>query len=122
MGFRINIHTERNHRFLCNFTLSSSEGSDHIQSLRFNRLLFGNGLLANKGERCQRFSGYINSFIDVGEHHRRQRKMLNPVFSIAHMREMSSLILTPHSILFTLNSIPVPIFYNVTNNVSTLHL
>lgn len=48
----------------------------------FNRLLFGNGLLANKGER-----------------HRRQRKMLNPVFSIAHMREM------------------VPIFYNVTHNL-----
>lgn len=48
----------------------------------FNRLLFGNGLLANKGER-----------------HRKQRKMLNPVFSIAHMREM------------------IPIFYNVTHNL-----
>ncbi|EDR04679.1 uncharacterized protein LACBIDRAFT_303978 [Laccaria bicolor S238N-H82] len=65
----------------------------------FNRLLFGNGLLANKGERCERFSGYTNSFSDVGERHRRQRKMLNPVFSIAHMREM------------------VPIFYNVTHNL-----
>lgn len=96
--------------------------TDHVQSLRFNRLLFGNGLLANKGERCERFSGYTNSSIDVGERHRKQRKMLNPVFSIAHMREMSALILTPYSFLFTLNSIPVPIFYNVTHNVSTPHL
>ncbi|KAK7038700.1 hypothetical protein VNI00_010584 [Paramarasmius palmivorus] len=36
-----------------------------------NQLLFGKGLLST-----------------LGEHHRRQRKMLNPVFSIAHMREM----------------------------------
>ena len=65
------------------------------------------------------FTGYTNPFIDVREHHRRQRKMLNPVFSIAHLREMSLLILTPHYFLFTLNSIPVPIFYNVTHSVST---
>ena len=66
------------------------------------------------------FPGYTNPFIGVGEHHRRQRKMLNPVFSIAHLREMSLLILTPHYFLFTLNSIPVPIFYNVTHNVTPL--
>uniref|UniRef100_A0A0W0FSP6 Cytochrome p450 n=1 Tax=Moniliophthora roreri TaxID=221103 RepID=A0A0W0FSP6_MONRR len=36
-----------------------------------NKLLFGNGLLST-----------------LGEHHRKQRKMLNPVFSIAHMRDM----------------------------------
>lgn len=48
----------------------------------FNGLVFGKGLVATKGE-----------------HHRRQRKMLNPVFSIAHMREM------------------IPIFYNVTHNL-----
>ncbi|KAH9481617.1 Cytochrome P450 monooxygenase 91 [Psilocybe cubensis] len=35
----------------------------------------------------------------VGEQHRKQRKMLNPVFSIAHMREM------------------VPIFYQVTHQL-----
>ncbi|TFK27109.1 cytochrome P450 [Coprinopsis marcescibilis] len=39
--------------------------------LRFNKVVFGHGLLAT-----------------LGEHHRKQRKMLNPVFSIAHMREM----------------------------------
>ncbi|KAJ3510085.1 hypothetical protein NLJ89_g4875 [Agrocybe chaxingu] len=44
-----------------------------------NRLMFGHGLLGT-----------------LGEQHRKQRKMLNPVFSIAHMRDM------------------VPTFYNVT--------
>ncbi|KAF8896617.1 cytochrome P450 [Infundibulicybe gibba] len=43
-----------------------------------NRLAFGEGLLAT-----------------MGDHHRKQRKMLNPVFSIAHMRNM------------------VPIFYQI---------
>lgn len=49
--------------------------------LEVNKLTFGPGLLSS-----------------LGEQHRKQRKMLNPVFSIAHMREM------------------VPIFYNVTRN------
>ncbi|PPQ67522.1 hypothetical protein CVT25_006063 [Psilocybe cyanescens] len=44
-----------------------------------NKIIFGHGLLGT-----------------LGEQHRKQRKMLNPVFSIAHMREM------------------VPIFYHVT--------
>ncbi|KAF8966255.1 cytochrome P450 [Flammula alnicola] len=44
-----------------------------------NKLIFGEGLLGT-----------------LGEQHRKQRKMLNPVFSIAHMREM------------------IPTFYNVT--------
>ncbi|TFK18274.1 cytochrome P450 [Coprinopsis marcescibilis] len=38
---------------------------------RVNDLLFGKGLLST-----------------LGEHHRRQRKMLNPVFSVAHLRGM----------------------------------
>ncbi|KAF9261474.1 cytochrome P450 [Marasmius fiardii PR-910] len=45
-------------------------------------LMFGGGLLGT-----------------IGERHRKQRKMLNPVFSIAHMREM------------------VPIFYEVTHRL-----
>ena len=40
--------------------------------LRFRRLVFGPGL-----------------FGTLGEHHRRQRKLLNPVFSIAHMRHLT---------------------------------
>ncbi|KAF5382086.1 hypothetical protein D9615_004310 [Tricholomella constricta] len=47
-----------------------------------NRLLFGEGLLTTHGER-----------------HRRQRKMLNPVFSINHMRQM------------------IPFFYDVANKL-----
>ncbi|KAF9459159.1 cytochrome P450 [Collybia nuda] len=47
-----------------------------------NRLLFGDGLLST-----------------LGEHHRKQRKMMNPVFSIAHMRGM------------------IPIFYEVTHKL-----
>ena len=35
----------------------------------------------------------------LGEHHRQQRKLLNPVFSIAHMRQM------------------IPIFYNITHKL-----
>ncbi|KAF9482535.1 cytochrome P450 [Pholiota conissans] len=47
--------------------------------VRGSNLIFGEGLLST-----------------LGEQHRKQRKMLNPVFSIAHMREM------------------LPIFYDVT--------
>ncbi|KAF7768284.1 hypothetical protein Agabi119p4_7527 [Agaricus bisporus var. burnettii] len=47
-----------------------------------SKLLFGEGLLST-----------------LGEQHRKQRKMLNPVFSIAHMREMT------------------PIFYDVTSRL-----
>ncbi|KAJ3756193.1 cytochrome P450 [Lentinula raphanica] len=39
--------------------------------IQFNLNVFGKGLLGT-----------------IGDHHRRQRKMLNPVFSAAHMREM----------------------------------
>ncbi|PCH40536.1 cytochrome P450 [Wolfiporia cocos MD-104 SS10] len=55
------------------------------ESQRFlstNQVMFGPGLLST-----------------LGEHHRKQRKMLNPVFSVAHMREM------------------LPIFYNVVHRV-----
>lgn len=40
--------------------------------IRANKLFFGTGLLSS-----------------LGEHHRRQRKMLNPVFSPKHMRELA---------------------------------
>ncbi|KAF8199601.1 cytochrome P450 [Pholiota molesta] len=47
-----------------------------------NRLIFGPGLLGT-----------------LSEHHRKQRKMLNPVFSVAHMREM------------------IPIFYDISHKL-----
>ncbi|OCH94337.1 cytochrome P450 [Obba rivulosa] len=52
--------------------------------VKSNELLFGPGLLAS-----------------LGDHHRKQRKMLNPVFSIAHMRHMT------------------PIFYRVTHKLES---
>ncbi|PPR00377.1 hypothetical protein CVT24_004439, partial [Panaeolus cyanescens] len=48
------------------------------------RLFFGNGLLGT-----------------LGEHHKKQRKLLNPVFSISHMREM------------------IPMFYGITHKLET---
>ncbi|KAF8955779.1 cytochrome P450 [Flammula alnicola] len=52
------------------------------QFIQINRTVFGEGLLGT-----------------LGEQHRKQRKMLNPVFSIAHMRNMG---------------MSIPIFYNIT--------
>jgi cytochrome P450 len=52
---------------------------------RFSRLAYGEGLLGT-----------------LGDQHKKQRKMLNPVFSIAHMREM------------------VPMFYDVTRKLQQL--
>lgn len=43
-------------------------------------------------------------FSTLGDHHRRQRKLLNPIFSIAHMRQLT------------------PIFYETAHRVrNTLH-
>ncbi|EMD40943.1 hypothetical protein CERSUDRAFT_103315 [Gelatoporia subvermispora B] len=52
--------------------------------VKSNELLLGNGLLST-----------------MGDHHRKQRKLLNPVFSINHMRHMT------------------PIFYNVTHRLES---
>jgi hypothetical protein len=53
--------------------------------------------------------------IPEGERHRKQRKMLNPVFSIAHMREMSKDGFLANKILISPSL--VPIFYEVTHKV-----
>ncbi|KZP32059.1 cytochrome P450 [Athelia psychrophila] len=50
--------------------------------IQSNKLLFGNGLVAT-----------------MGDHHRRQRKLLNPVFSSRHLAEM------------------IPVFYEVTSKL-----
>ncbi|THU97782.1 cytochrome P450 [Dendrothele bispora CBS 962.96] len=52
--------------------------------IEFNKLVFGQGLLST-----------------VGEHHRKQRKVLNPMFSVGRMREL------------------VPIFYQVAHQLET---
>ena len=54
--------------------------------------MFGPGLLATLGEGFYIFQHgplEAHSLTRQGEQHRRQRKMLNPAFSIAHLREMS---------------------------------
>ncbi|KAF5360936.1 hypothetical protein D9756_005075 [Leucocoprinus leucothites] len=66
-----------------------------------NKLIFGEGLLST-----------------LGEQHRKQRKMLNPVFSIAHMREMSMPPpLVDSSLHSTHGSSSAPIFYEVTSRL-----
>lgn len=57
---------------------------------RGNKLMFGEGLISTLGKLlvflypCLRhtYSRY------TGEQHRKQRKMLNPVFSLANMRDL----------------------------------
>ena len=79
---------------------------------RSNKLNFGPGLLATLGEsflytEVQRALTWPSRSLlsshtrhNLGDHHRRQRKLLNPVFSIAHMRRM------------------IPIFNQVSHRVS----
>jgi len=56
---------------------------------------FGPGLLGTLG-KCRLFTVPLTVKLNgvpclmTGEQHKRQRKMLNPVFSIAHMREMGA--------------------------------
>ena len=59
------------------------------------RLLLGPGLLGVLGEvdHLVDFALYSSKILNrgTGEQHRRQRKMLNPVFSVKHLREMTPL-------------------------------
>ncbi|KAJ3929248.1 MAG: cytochrome P450 [Lentinula lateritia] len=58
---------------ICKYVFEHSNIQHQLmKNLRSGALLLGKGLLNT-----------------TGEHHRKQRKMLNPVFSIAHMRSMS---------------------------------
>lgn len=65
-------------------------------------MTFGPGLLATHGTVAQASCQIAIAFLidnSEGDHHRKQRKMLNPVFSINHMRHMT------------------PIFYRVARRV-----
>lgn len=53
----------------------------------------------------------------LGEHHRKQRKLLNPVFSIAHMRGMGTSNLRFNTSSFRLSFSIVPTFYEIANKV-----
>ncbi len=68
--------------------------------------MFGPGLIATVGtlrRSCTRMMCDIH-LLPPGDHHRKQRKMLNPVFSASHMRNLT------------------PIFYEVTNKVRAIGL
>lgn len=80
--------------------------SEHLPTTRSGPLLFGKGLLST-----------------IGEQHRKQRKMLNPVFSIAHMRSMSELYtgMNFHVTLETKGKWIVPIFDNVVDQVTNVN-
>ena len=56
-----------------------------------NSILFGKGLLTTLGalfEACISSTSTDGNVL-AGDHHKKQRKLMNPVFSTAHMRNMS---------------------------------
>jgi hypothetical protein len=74
----------------------------YVTVCRSNRMMFGTGLFGTLGRLSA--SRYIStSWLTIlwykGGHHRKQRKMLNPVFSSSHLRDM------------------LPIFYEITYKV-----
>jgi len=72
-----------------------------ITAWRGNKTFFGEGI-----------------FTSLGERHRRQRKMLNPVFSINHMREMGGWSIVYYiSICSHCSGLLVLIFYDVAHKV-----
>ena len=56
------------------------------------QLQFGTGLLATLGTNYFLRKPAKNLRRLAGEHHRKQRKMLNPVFSLANMRKLLPVI------------------------------
>ena len=89
------------------FTRYESLSLDHLSCLidclsSVTRRVFGPGLFATNGipTSSRPISEALISHLSIGDNHRKQRKILNPVFSINHMRHM------------------MPIFYNVTHQVS----
>lgn len=75
----------------------------NMASFSMNMMVFGPGLLSTLGiwstRRLWPLDSYSNS---SGHQHRKQRKMLNPVFSVHHLRQMT------------------PIFYHVVQQVNEL--
>jgi len=79
--------------------------------------MFGPGIFGTLGEYAShRIPGMTGLISFPGEQHRKQRKMLNPVFSIVHMREMSKL----WTFLWSsrIERAVVPIFYRVSYKVT----
>jgi cytochrome P450 len=64
------------------------------RGFRANDILFGKGLLSTLGSSSSLLPFSLSLMKHEGDHHRKQRKMLNPVFSTAHMRQMSKDVLS----------------------------
>ena len=82
--------------------------------------MFGPGIIGTLGEYIYSSNHKtVDKMFVPGEQHRKQRKMLNPAFSIAHLRDMSKLwpfFWSPRTERAT-----VPTFYRVSYKVP-LHL
>jgi hypothetical protein len=81
--------------------------------------MFGPGILGTLGDASRRITRTTRLISFSDEQHRKQRKMLNPVFSIVHMREMSKLWTFLWSSKF--ERAVVLTFYRISYKV-TLHL
>ena len=84
-----------------------------------NSILFGNGLLTTLGAtsssplQCNCYRRGITP----GDHHKKQRKLMNPVFSIAHMRNMSAFAAEYVHAFRASHSFIVPLFQDVVSAV-----
>ncbi|KAG6864977.1 hypothetical protein C0991_005846 [Blastosporella zonata] len=75
-------------------TVSGWEFYDMLTERTFNGIVFGGGLVSTQGKvvYSEGISRWVAESILIsipGDQHKKQRKMLSPVFSIAHMRQMS---------------------------------
>lgn len=73
--------------------------------IRMSNLTVGRGLTGVRGSSLQahRLSYIVAHILYTGEQHRKQRKMLNPVFSPQHLRSIT------------------PIFFNVAHKASSIY-
>jgi cytochrome P450 len=53
-----------------------------------SRVSLGEGIFAALGAAINFWYLFSGIYLTAGEQHKRQRKMLNPVFSAAHLRQM----------------------------------
>ncbi|KAJ7839582.1 cytochrome P450 [Mycena olivaceomarginata] len=56
--------------------------------IRGTRVSFGEGILSTLGAAINFWYIFSGVYLNAGEQHKKQRKMLNPVFSAAHLRQM----------------------------------
>ncbi|KAJ7336312.1 cytochrome P450 [Mycena albidolilacea] len=56
--------------------------------IRGTRVFFGEGILSTLGAAINFRYIFSGVYLNAGEQHKKQRKMLNPVFSAAHLRQM----------------------------------